>query len=43
MVNYQAHALDRVLAALVDPTRRAILSRFGETEGRSISAVTGEI
>ena len=39
MVNYHAR-LDRTFAALVDPTRRAILSRLErEEDGASISAL----
>jgi DNA-binding transcriptional ArsR family regulator len=36
MVNYQ-HRLDRTFAALVDPTRRAILARLERTESASVS------
>jgi DNA-binding transcriptional ArsR family regulator len=36
MVNYNAQ-LDRTFAALVDPTRRAILSRLERADGASIS------
>jgi DNA-binding transcriptional ArsR family regulator len=36
MVNYQKR-LDRTFAALVDPTRRAILARLENTAGASIS------
>jgi len=36
MVNYNAQ-LDRTFAALVDPTRRAILARLERTDGASIS------
>jgi DNA-binding transcriptional ArsR family regulator len=32
MVNYQHYDLDRVFAALVDPTRRAILARLEQAE-----------
>ena len=39
MVNYQSHELDRVFAALVDPTRRAILARLEQEESLSISAL----
>ncbi|WP_372784418.1 ArsR/SmtB family transcription factor [Phenylobacterium sp.] len=39
MVNYQQGELDRVFAALVDPTRRAILARLEEEESLSISAI----
>ena len=38
MVNYQER-LDRTFAALVDPTRRAILARLEREEGASISAL----
>jgi DNA-binding transcriptional ArsR family regulator len=34
MVEYQSPTLDRVYAALADPTRRAILSRLTEQEAR---------
>ncbi len=36
MVNYQAR-LDRTFAALVDPTRRAILAQLERKDGASIS------
>jgi len=39
MVNYKQHDLDRVFAALVDPTRRAILARLEQEERLSISAI----
>ena len=39
MVNQESAQLDRIFAALVDPTRRAILARLGETEAASISAI----
>jgi DNA-binding transcriptional ArsR family regulator len=39
MVNHQTHELDRVFAALVDPTRRAILARLEREESLSISAL----
>jgi DNA-binding transcriptional ArsR family regulator len=39
MVNYEHHDLDRVFAALVDPTRRAILARLEKAESLSISAI----
>jgi DNA-binding transcriptional ArsR family regulator len=39
MVNHQSHELDRVFAALVDPTRRAILARLEQEESLSISAL----
>jgi DNA-binding transcriptional ArsR family regulator len=38
MVNY-SERLDRTFAALVDPTRRAILARLGREDGASISAL----
>src|ERR1700719_2215379 len=38
MVNY-SERLDRTFAALVDPTRRAILARLQRDGGRSISAL----
>jgi DNA-binding transcriptional ArsR family regulator len=34
MVEYKSTALDRVYAALADPTRRAILSRLTQQEAR---------
>jgi DNA-binding transcriptional ArsR family regulator len=37
MVKYQEQALDRIFAALADPTRRALLSRLQESDGLSIS------
>ena len=39
MLNYQHRDLDRVFAALVDPTRRAILARLEREETVSISAL----
>jgi DNA-binding transcriptional ArsR family regulator len=36
MVNYQTR-LDRTFAALVDPTRRAILARLERNDGASVS------
>ena len=39
MVNYQDCKLDRVFAALGDPTRRAILSRLEQEERLSVSAI----
>ena len=39
MVNYSDRALDRVFAALVDPTRRAILARLEQEDSLSISAI----
>ena len=39
MVNYETRPLDRVFAALVDPTRRAILARLEQEESASISAI----
>jgi DNA-binding transcriptional ArsR family regulator len=39
VVNYWHHELDRAYAALVAPTRRAILSRAGQKENLSISTV----
>jgi DNA-binding transcriptional ArsR family regulator len=36
MVNYQDR-LDRTFAALVDPTRRAILAQLGRKDGASVS------
>ena len=38
MVNY-SQRLDRTFAALVDPTRRAILARLEREDGASISAL----
>jgi DNA-binding transcriptional ArsR family regulator len=38
MVNYREH-LDRTFAALVDPTRRAILARLEREDGASVSAL----
>jgi DNA-binding transcriptional ArsR family regulator len=37
MVKYQPAALDRTLAALADPTRRALLARLAEGQSLSIS------
>ena len=39
MVNYEGRDLDRIFAALVDPTRRAILARLEREENLSISAI----
>ena len=39
MVNHQHQDLDRVFAALVDPTRRAILARLEQDEQLSVSAL----
>jgi len=37
MVKYEDAALTRTFSALADPTRRAILSRLVERDGRSVS------
>ena len=37
MVNYYEPTLDRTFAALVDPTRRAILARLESEDGMSVS------
>jgi DNA-binding transcriptional ArsR family regulator len=37
MVNFRTEPLDRVFAALADPTRRALLARLGEAEQVSVS------
>src|SRR4029079_11926571 len=37
MVKYQVATLDRTLAALADPTRRALLARLGEAQSVTIS------
>src|SRR5438270_9933207 len=37
MVNYRDERLDRTFAALVDPTRRAILARLEREDGASVS------
>jgi DNA-binding transcriptional ArsR family regulator len=39
MVNYREDRLDRVFAALSDPTRRAVLTRLGRAEALSITAL----
>jgi DNA-binding transcriptional ArsR family regulator len=39
MVNYLPHDLDRVFAALGDPTRRAILSRLEQEESLTVGAI----
>jgi DNA-binding transcriptional ArsR family regulator len=39
MLNYQQRDLDRVFAALVDPTRREILARLEREEPLTISAL----
>ncbi len=37
MVNYRAEDLDRIFAALADPTRRALIARLGQGDGLSVS------
>src|SRR5215831_4521383 len=37
MVYFRPETLDRTFAALADPTRRALLTRLGETDGLSVS------
>ena len=37
MVKYRDAALDRIFAALADPTRRALLARLNDNEGLSVS------
>jgi DNA-binding transcriptional ArsR family regulator len=37
MVKYQEQNLDRIFAALADPTRRALLARLQEQDGLSVS------
>ncbi|MPZ56635.1 MAG: metalloregulator ArsR/SmtB family transcription factor [Rhizobiales bacterium] len=37
MVNYRTEPLDRVFAALADPTRRALVTRLGEAGQLSVS------
>jgi DNA-binding transcriptional ArsR family regulator len=37
MVKYSDRALDRIFAALADPTRRALLARLGKQDGISVS------
>src|ERR1700761_1189548 len=39
MVNYQSGELDRIFAALGDPTRRAILARLEAAESLTVSAI----
>jgi DNA-binding transcriptional ArsR family regulator len=39
MVNYRETHLNRVFAALGDPTRRAILARLAQKDGLSVSAL----
>jgi DNA-binding transcriptional ArsR family regulator len=39
MVNYREDRLDRVFAALSDPTRRALLARLARTQALSITAL----
>jgi DNA-binding transcriptional ArsR family regulator len=39
VVNYGEQQLDRVFAALCDPTRRAILARLEQEDGLSVSAL----
>ena len=37
MVNYRSEPLDRVFAALADPTRRALVARLGGVHSLSVS------
>src|SRR3954471_6258500 len=37
MVNYREAALDRIFAALADPTRRALMTRLEENESLTVS------
>jgi DNA-binding transcriptional ArsR family regulator len=37
MVNYRTEPLDRVFAALADPTRRALIARLGGNDGLTVS------
>ena len=37
MVNYRVDDLDRVFAALADPTRRALVTRLGDNESLTVS------
>jgi DNA-binding transcriptional ArsR family regulator len=37
MVNYREDPLDRVFAALADPTRRGLVTRLGENESLTVS------
>jgi DNA-binding transcriptional ArsR family regulator len=37
MVNYREESLDRIFAALADPTRRALVSRLEENESLTVS------
>jgi DNA-binding transcriptional ArsR family regulator len=39
MANYHRRSLDRVFAALVDPTRRAILARLEQEDSVAVSAL----
>jgi DNA-binding transcriptional ArsR family regulator len=39
MVNYRAERLDRVFAALSDPTRRAVLTRLARARALSVTAL----
>jgi DNA-binding transcriptional ArsR family regulator len=39
MVKYKDHRLDRVFAALADPTRREILARLGAQQSLSITDI----
>ena len=39
MVNYEPQDLDRIFAALVDPTRRAILARLEQAPSLTVSAI----
>ena len=37
MVNYRAKPLDRIFAALADPTRRALVARLADNESLTVS------
>lgn len=43
MVNHQQQDLGRVFAALVDPTRRAIIARLEQEDGLSIGAIAAPL
>jgi DNA-binding transcriptional ArsR family regulator len=43
MVYYSPQPLDRVFAALADPTRRALIARLGERESVSVSELAAPL
>jgi DNA-binding transcriptional ArsR family regulator len=43
MVYYSSQPLDRVFAALADPTRRALIARLGEQDSLSVSELAAPL